>query len=367
MIFDKAKRPLLIYGAGIHLGHAERDAVEFAHYLGVPVICTWAAADLFRYDDPLYIGTFGTHGTRAANFALQNADVVLSIGSRLDTKATGSPVSDFARKAKVFMVDIDPTEIDKFAELGREIYGFCDDAKWFMKTFDIPPCLQPEWLTLIQGWKEKYPTYDPAYKIGDGINPYEFIHNLSFLLKPNDIIVSDTGCPVGWMAQAFKFTGQRFIHGWNSTPMGYGLPAAVGVAFAAPDQRIILITGDGGLGVNVTEFATLARHKRNVKVILFNNRSHSMCKATQRTWMGSQYHSTSYEGGLANPDFERVAAAYDIPVHQDVGSLLAEDGMGFLSLSIHTDYQIVPQVKFGKPLEDGEPPIPREELAEIMK
>lgn len=367
MIFDKAKRPLIIYGAGIHLGHAEKEAVDFAHKLGVPVICTWAAADLFRYDDPFYIGTFGTHGIRAANFALQNANVVLSIGSRLDTKATGSPVSDFARKAKVFMVDVDPTEIEKFTHLGREIYGFCDDAIWFMKTQDIPECRQPEWLARIHGWKEKYPSYDPSYKIGDGINPYEFIHNLSFLLKPDDIIVSDTGCPVGWMAQAFKFTGQRFIHGWNSTPMGYGLPAAIGAAFAAPDQRIILITGDGGLGVNVTEFATLARHHKNVKVILFNNQGHAMCRQTQRTWMGGTYPSTSYEGGLATPDFNRVATAYDIPVYANVSALLSTDGMGFLEVVIDKEYQIVPQVKFGKPLEDAEPSIPREELAEIMR
>lgn len=366
MIFDNAKRPLLIYGWGIHLAKAEQEAIEFAHRLKVPVICTWGAADLFRYDDPLYIGTFGTHGSRAANFALQNADEVLSIGSRLDTKATGSPASDFARNAKVYMVDIDRAELDKFNRMGRSIIGLKQDAKEYFRVSTIRNCHHPLWISRIQEWKRKYPGYDPNYKIGNGINPYEFIDRLSDYSKPTDIIVSDTGCPVGWMMQAFKFTGQRFFHGWNNTPMGYGLPGAIGAAFAS-DKRTILVTGDGGLGVNITELATLVRHNLNIKIILFNNRGHAMCRQTQRTWFDGTYPSTSYEGGLATPDFSAIANAYGIPIHQNAISLLEKDGMGFLELDIHPDYQIVPQVKSGKPLEDAEPLLPREELAEIMQ
>lgn len=364
MIFKNSKRPLVILGWGIHLANAEKEAVDFVHRLGVPVICTWGAADLFRYDDPLYVGTFGTHGTRPANWALQNADVVLSIGSRLDTKATGSPAYDFAKNAQVYMVDIDQTEINKFHRLGREITGICEDAKVFLSEYKISECLQPEWIDRISEWKRKYPAYDPSYKL-DGINPYQFIDELSFKLKPDDVIVSDTGCPVGWMMQAFKFTGQRFYHAWNNTPMGYGLPAAIGAAFASW-ERIILVTGDGGLNVNITEMATLARHGLNVKIILFNNRGHAMCRQTQRTWLGGTYPSTSYEGGLATPDFSSIADAYDIPVYSNVDDLLAFDGMGFLELPISLDYQIVPQVKAGKPLEDADPPISRDELARIM-
>lgn len=374
MIFRNAKRPLIIFGWGIHLAKAKLEAHTFMYRNFIPSICTWGAADLFQHDDPLYIGTFGTHGTRAANFALQNADVVLSIGSRLDTKATGSPASGFAKKAKVYMVDIDQSEINKFYRLGRKVEGICKDAKQFLVE-NTPEKVSPEysseedmfkWINKVNQWKQKYPAYDPSYNIGDGINPYKFIDQLSDLSNPNDIIVSDTGCPVGWIATAFKFKGQRFFHAWNNTPMGYGLPAAIGAAFAQ-DKRVILITGDGGLGVNITEFATLARHGLNVKVILFNNRGHAMCRQTQRTWMGGNYHSTSYEGGLATPNFTAIAKAYDIPIHDTVESLLANDGMGFLELEIHPEYQISPQVKFGKPLEDGEPYLPREELAEIMK
>lgn len=366
MIFANSKRPLIIYGWGIHLAKAEQAAVEFAEMLGVPVICTWGAADLFKYDHPLYIGTFGTHGSRAANFALQNADVVLTVGTRLDTKATGSPASDFACKAKVYMVDVDQGEIDKFQKLGREVTGIVSDAGNFFGTNWERKRFHGDWISLINGWKAKYPAYDPTYKIGEGINPYEFIYNLSNFLNSDDIIVSDTGCPVGWIATTFRFNGQRLFHGWNNTPMGYGLPASIGAAFAS-GLRIICITGDGGLAVNITELATLARHNLPVKIILFNNRGHAMCRQTQRTWLGGTYPSTSYEGGLATPDYESVADAYGIRTHESVQSLLADAAPGFIELNIHEDYQIVPQVRFGKPLEDADPEIPREDLVEIMK
>lgn len=367
-LFVSAIRPLIIYGWGIHLAKAEKEAVRFAEDWGIPVICTWGAADLFPHDHPLYVGTFGTHGTRAANFALQNADEVFSVGSRLDTKATGSPASDFAKKATVYMLDIDQGEIDKFKKLGREVIGIRGDALAFFRNYYKPAVYlfaQP-WLAKIAEWKRKYPAFDPVYKIGDGINPYEFIDKLSYLLEPNDIIVSDTGCPVGWVATTFRFNGQRLFHGWNNTPMGYGLPASIGAAFAS-GRRIICITGDGGLAVNITELATLARHNLPVKIILFNNRGHAMCRQTQRTWLGGTYPSTSYEGGLATPDYGAVAQAYGIRTHGDITSLLGDARPGFLELDIHEDYQIVPQVRFGKPLEDADPEIPREDLAEIMK
>jgi acetolactate synthase-1/2/3 large subunit len=131
---QNSRRPVLIYGWGIHLAKAEAEARELARLLGVPVAMTWAALDLFAHDDPLAIGGFGTHGVRYANFAVQNADLIISIGSRLDTKATGSPPSTFARDAKIIMLDIDPAEIRKFERLGRRIdLGINADARLFCR------------------------------------------------------------------------------------------------------------------------------------------------------------------------------------------------------------------------------------------
>lgn len=373
--FKEAKRPLIIYGNGIHVAGAEEDALRFARLNNVPVVCTWAAVDLFRHDDPLFFGGFGTHGVRYANFAVQNADVILSIGSRLDTKATGSPPKDFAPKAKVYMVDIDASEINKFKKFGREVNGIYSGLTNFFIQ-NMPQEQQagfPEWILKLGEWKKTYP---PGIEV-DGLNPYKVMEHLSNVLNPDDVIVTDTGCSLGWLMQAFKFTGQRCIHAFNQTPMGYGVPAAIGAAFAG-SRRVVLITGDGGLALSASELATIARHDLPIKILLFNNKGHAMCRQTQRTWMGGEYPSTSYEGGLATPDFVAVAKAYGIPAYSvstleeviqyegGFTKLLYEKGPSLLNLDIDYEAQISPQVRFGRPLHDADPFLPREELEEVM-
>lgn len=373
-MLHNAKRPILIYGAGIQ--SCRQEAIRFAEATGIPVCLTWGAADLLPHDHPLRVGTFGTHGNRYANFAIQNSDFVLSVGSRLDTKATGSPVSSFAPKAKILMVDIDQTELDKFKRLGREVEGVCADAKSFL-SFSITnwPRDYSSWLAKINSWKAKYPQVRPEHREGMNINPYAFIEKLSDYLSPDDVIVSDTGCSLGWMMQAFKFNGQRFLHAFNCTPMGYGLPAAVGAALAS-GCRVVLITGDGGLAVNITEMATIARHCLPIKIILFNNRGHAMCRQTQRQWLKGEYPSTSYEGGLACPNYRAVADAYDLQTFSTQWADAAQNFLegflknhkpGFLELDISQDFGIDGQVRFGKSLEDADPALPREELAQIME
>lgn len=365
-MFEGIQRPILIYGYGIHCAGAGKEAVEFAERTGMPVCLTWGAIDLFPYKHPLRVGGFGTHGVRYANFAIQNADLILSIGSRLDSKATGSPVSGFAPKAQIHMVDIDEFELHKFKSHPRFKTLLQMEAKNFLlERLAVEPQGQfPEWLERINYWKRMYPAVLPTY-YAEPNNPYVFCEKLSDYVGKDDVIVSDTGCSLGWMMQAYKFKGERFIHAFNQTPMGYGLPAAIGAAFAT-GKKVVLVTGDGGLAVNVTEFATLARHQLPVKVVLFNNRGHAMCRQTQRTWLGGTYPSTSHEGGLATPDYEAVASAYGIPTHRSAGSLFSHDGPGFLNLDISHDYQITPQVRAGRELHDADPLLPRKELEEQM-
>lgn len=378
-MFSKSKRPLLIYGFGARLSGAVQEAVDFAHLAGIPAVCTWGAADFFHHNDPLYVGTFGTHGVRYANFAVQNADLVVSVGSRLDTKATGSPVSSFAPKARVVMVDVDQNEIDKFEKLGRKVEGVCQDAREFLEMQIRAQMISPmidrsAWVSQIHAWKERYPIVLPEYREQEGINPYVFVEKLGKQLRPDDVIVSDTGCVLGWMMQAFKFSGQRFLHAFNNTPMGYGLPGAVGAAFAS-GRRVVLVTGDGGLAVNITELATVARHSLPIKIVLFNNRGHAMCRQTQRQWLGGEYPATSFDGGLSCPRYAAVAQAYGIEAfttrwpdaaNHGLAQMMENDNPGFLELEIDIEQGIAPQVRFGCKLEDGDPRLPAEELAEVM-
>lgn len=385
-----AQRPVLIFGAGVRLADAGQEARELVRLIGAPVAPTWAARDLFPADDPdvLCVGGFGTHGTRAANFAVQNADWILSVGSRLDSKATGTPREYFARAASVFMVDIDPAEIGKFKErLGRSFMGAQADAKLFLSDAIkyVRACALNEqfywpnfydWRARCLGWLERYPAVRPEYAAEDGVNPYVLVRKLSEHLAPGDAIVSDTGLALAWMMQAFEFReGQRFVHSFNQTPMGYGLPAAIGAAFARPGQRVVLVTGDGGFMLNIQELALLRYHDLPIKIVLLNNGGHAMCRQTQEQWLGGKYYSTSPEHGLAMPDFCALAKANEIRAvpldrREDLAELLewllVGDDPALLDVRISPDARLIPQVQYGRPNEDGNPPLPREELAENM-
>ena len=382
---SRAERPVLIYGAGVRLAGAGAEARELARVLGIPVAPTWAARDQFAVDDPevLCVGGFGTHGTRAANFAVQNADWILSIGSRLDSKATGTPRAHFARAAQIFMVDIDPAEIAKFKEkLGRSFQGAQADAKLFLSgALYIAQNEGPwpdfgAWRERCRGWLARYPTCRPEYEGEEGVNPYAFIKKLSAQCRPGEVLVSDTGLSLAWLMQGFEFKeGQQFIHAFNQTPMGYGLPAAIGAAFARPGQRVVLVNGDGSFMLNIQELALLAKHKLPIKIILFNNGGHAMCRQTQEQWLGGKYYSTSVEGGLSFPDFGEVARAYALRAGRleftgGAGTwfdwLFADDAPAFLEVVIDGGHRLIPQVQMGHPNEDGNPPLPRDELREQM-
>ena len=358
-ILADTKRPVIALGWGVHLSGARELARQVVSRLGVPCVTTWGAADIMA-GHPLFVGTWGTHGVRAANFAIQNADLVVAIGTRLDTKATGSPASSFAPKAKLVMVDIDSAETGKMSKIGRKCDEINEDAFHYLKGLEIMGNFV-DWIEKIRGWQRDYPAILPEYAPG---NPYRIMEELGKYLTPEDVVVSDTGCPLAWAMQTIPFKG-RFIHAFNQTPMGYGLGAAIGVA-GEHKGRVVLLTGDGGLSECITELATIRKHNLNIKIILFNNRGHAMCRQTQKQWLNSAYHATSAKD-LATPDFSSVAWGYEIRLCDDLQELMAtEDGPAFLELMIAEDQGVSPQAKFGFPLEDQEPSLPREEIARIM-
>lgn len=378
----QSRRPVLIYGWGIHLADAESESRELARILGVPVAMTWAALDLVPHKDRLAIGGFGTHGTRFANFAVQNADLIISVGSRLDTKATGTPPSTFAREAKRIMVDIDPTETGKFERLKLKLdIQVNADAALFLR--EMIRCASGQkfpdfspWIERIDGWKRRYPECLPEHAAEVPVNPYWLVKQLSNLLAEDDIIFSDTGCALAWMMQGFEFkAGQRFFHAFNNTPMGYGLPGAIGASYAKPGQRIVCVCGDGSLQMSIQELATVMRHRLPVKILLLNNRGHAMVRQTQEMWLGGNYYATSVDGGLASPDFAAIARAYgfqtdtlslNAEIAVKLGQVLDCDGPSFLNIDIEPDHRVVPQVKFGRPNEDADPPLERKEFLANM-
>ena len=381
-LLSSSRRPVVILGWGLHLAHAEKEVAEFLRLSGFPFAPTWGGADLMPSDDPQHVGTFGTHGTRHGNLAVQNADLILSIGSRLDTKATGSPPSTFAREARKIMVDVDPCELKKFEKMGVKIDQPLEaDCRAFLRALlerlgavrfqDIS-----EWRERISSWKAKFPICPDEYYHEPGLQPYVFVKELSRACAADARLVIDTGCTVAWMMQAFEFKrGQRLYHDWNNTAMGWALPASIGASFATDKGTVVCVTGDGSLQMNIQELATVIRHQLPIKIFLVNNHGYSMIQQTQDQWLGSKFYASTVGGGLASPCFIDVARAYGFPVEtvqsnsevaETVEWALRKPGPVFCCLEIDPGFRVVPQVKFGRPNEDPEPLLERKGFLENM-
>jgi acetolactate synthase-1/2/3 large subunit len=373
-----ATRPVLILGAGVRLSKTSDILLRFIEALGFPVVPTWGAADMISSSHPLCVGTFGTHGTRYANFAVQNADLVLSVGARLDTKATGSPPSTFARDARKIVVDIDKAELGKFSTYGLTMDLLIEaDAGDFMR--HILPRLSAErmadfsqWRSRIRDWKRKYPACADGYFEQDTVNPYVLVKKLSDASAEGACIVVDTGCAVAWTMQAFDFKqNQRVLHDWNNTAMGWAVPASIAASFARRKGPVTCVVGDGSLLMNLQELATVARHALPIKIFLLNNRGYSMIRQTQDQWLGSKYLASSFEGGLSDVAFTDVARSFGIEsfdlrkntdVEGSIRRVLESPGPVLCNVIIDPQHRVVPQVKFGRPNEDSEPLLSRDEF-----
>jgi len=381
-LVKEARRPVIIPGWGIRLAKAETEALRMIETLGFPVAPTWGAMDLLPAAHPQFVGSFGLHGTRYGNFTVQNADLILAIGTRLDTHETGSPLSTFARSAKRIVVDIDPNELNKFEAFNLKIdLPVQADAGEFLSAFNrrLGGYRRQDlsaWLGQVAAWKRDFPICPPAYYKEKSVNPYVLIKELSAVMPKDETIFLDTGCAVAWTMQAFDFKkGQRIYHAFNNTPMGYGLPASIGASFARGKRPVTLISGDGSLQMNIQELATVIRHKLPIRIFLINNRGYSMIQQTQDQWLNSNYVASTVEGGLAFPDFIKVAKAYGFPVISmrknaevsgKVRKAFAAKGPVFCDIEIDPARRVIPQVVFGRPIEDAHPLIDRRILKKNM-
>lgn len=382
-LLSRAERPVIIIGWGVRLAKAESEVLKIVNTLGFPVIPTWATLDLLPSSHPLVVGSFGTHGTRYGNFAVQNADLIFSLGCRLDTHHTGTPITSFAREAKKIIVDIDSSELDKFRSQGIDDdlllikANVKDFAQVFNNTRSMPALPDiSAWKRTIAGWKARYPILPAAYYDEKKVNPYVFFKTLSEEATEGEIFFADTGCGLAWMMQGMEFKeDQRCFSAFNYTPMGFALPASIGASLALNKQRIICISGDGGLQMNIQELVTAVRHDLPVKIFLINNHGYSMIQQTQDQWLDSRYEASTVEGGLGMPDFEKVAASYGFKVvridrnrgiPEKIREVLVTPGPVLCNVDINPRHRVIPQVKFGRPIEDPEPYLDRAEFLQNM-
>lgn len=375
----EARRPVLVAGAGIVLSGAERHFVNFADRWGAPVVLTWGVPHLLPQGHPQRVGVFGTHGNRHANVVLQNADLVVSIGSRLDTKATGSPVNTFARDAVKAVVDIDPAELGKFSQFGlsMDLLIEADAGQFLRATRDLSfPAITTQWRDFCNNAERVCESFDHSLRIGPGINPYEFTRRLGASAPGTLDVFVDTGCALPWLMTGFvPRSGQRIMHDLNNTAMGWSLPATIGGSIASPERQNVCVIGDGSLMMSMHDLITLSANNPRARVILIDNSGYSMIRQTQDQWLASAYHSSSQEGGLHFPGYEQLAAStnYDylnLGPDNDIDVTLQKfwknEQPVFLRVEINPAWRVVPQVKFGRPNEDMEPLLPRDLFSSMM-
>lgn len=317
-LLEQAKRPILIVGHGIRLTNGEREMRKMIEKLGFPVITTWNGIDLIPSDHSLYIGRAGVIGQRGANFAVTNSDLILSIGSRMDTRQVGGKPETYAKRAKKIVVDIDRHELKK--NLIHIDIPVCADAKVFMaklllkmkdgfKKRDIS-----KWVIRCREWKEKYPVVLPEYlREKKRVNSYVFIDVLSDELDEGDIIVTDMGTSLTCTMQTFKVKkNQRLFTNTGFASMGFGLPATIGAWFASGKNRIIGIYGDGGVQMNIQELQTVVYNRIPAKIFILNNKGYLTIKNTQKFFFDGKIKASDFKSGYSAPDFIKVARAYGI-------------------------------------------------------
>jgi acetolactate synthase-1/2/3 large subunit len=358
----ESERPVILAGAGIRLSGAAEEFYQLAERIGVPVQVAWDAIDLFPSNHPLYAGRPSTVGQRGANFIFQNADLLLSIGCRLNVRQIGYTFKAVARAAYKISVDIDLAELKKpTLKIDLPINA---DAKEFINLLnlrlkDIPK--KTAWLSWCKERIERYPLVLPEYYQSKSVNPYVFCDVLSKKLKDNDITVSSNGsaCVVPIQTMQIKW-GQRHIVNSGSAAMGYGLPAAIGACFAS-GKRVICLEGDGSIQMNIQELETVKYHRLPLKIFVFNNGAYLSMRFTQGMFFNGRMVGESAESGVGFPNFVKIANAYGIDTYhinhnneldEIIDEVLKTNSPVLCNVAVDADQTVMPRIT-SKQLKDG--------------
>lgn len=365
-----SKRPLLFAGNGIHLAGAEDVFRRLKDRLRIPVVTGMSSVDLMETEDELYVGRSGITGNRAGNFAIQNSDCLLSLGSRQSIMQTGFHYQSWARAAYTILNDIDGEELKK-PNLHVDM-AVCADVKDLMEK--LLQLLEKEgrekefgdWHKKCRQWKETYPVVsEEMYKEGDKehTNIYLFFHEMTKQLKENAVLVVSCGTSrVAGSQTALIKRGQRFITNSQTASMGYGLPAAIGVSIARKRGEVICVTGEGSLQMNLQELQTIVHNRLPIKIFVIDNEGYHSIRQTQSGFFQSSLIGIGPESGdLSFPCLEKIAAAYGLPysvckssrtIREDIERFLSIEGGGICRVLVGKEQRTQPKVA-ARRLKDG--------------
>lgn len=363
----EAKHPLIIAGQGIRLAKQEETFYKLIEKLQIPVVTTFNGFDLMEDSNPLYVGRIGTIGQRAGNFALQNADVILCLGTRNNIRQASYNYENFAKNAYKIVVDIDKAELDKPTVIPD--LKICADLKDFMpkllENCSPSPLLSssPNWLEFCQNLKSKFSLENfNEYEQKDVIDPYIFTNELTKAMSENDIFVMANGsaCVCIFQTGIVK-KGQRFILNSGDASMGYDLPAAIGACLESKGRNTICLTGDGSIMMNLQELQTIKHNNLPIKIFVINNDGYASIKQTQKNFFEGRMVGSGADSGVSVPDFVKIGQAFGLQtekienpsqINEKVEKVLNSKEPIICEVMVKSDYGFAPKLSARK-LDDG--------------
>lgn len=382
-----AKRPAIIVGSGVHNAHCEELFLKVAESLNIPVLTSISGIDLIPSDHPLFFGRPGILGERPANLIMQNSDLFIVLGTRMGIRICGYAYETVARAAKKVMVDIDPNELEK--PTFRPDVKICADAGDFLRALAVElPSLGPkaEWLDYCRRMKAKYPVILPEHRARtDYVSSYVLPEAIMRHAPDPLTVVTSNGIAYTSTFQAIPIRkGMRMFSNEACASMGYGLPAAIGAAFADAGRTVVCFEGDGSIQMNIQELQTLLNYKLPVKLFVYNNGGYLSIKMTQRAFFNGRFMGSEAGSGVILPSFEKIAAAYGLPYFRlknnqeldvKLPEIFATEGPALVEVMLDPFEKLGPKAASKKlpdgtmvsaPLEDMAPFLPREEFAANM-
>ena len=358
-LINAAKRPLVLVGQGVELGHAQQELRDFIEKAGMPAGCTLLGLSALATDHPLNVGMLGMHGSLGSNKKTQECDLLIAVGMRFDDRITGK-LDTYARQAKKIHFDIDPSEIDKNVKVDVAVLGDCKETLPAVTAL-LEAREHTAWRESFRQWDaiEQEAVIEPQlHPSDDGLRMGEVVRRVSELTQDKAVMVTDVGQNQMMAARYFRFTEKRSVvtSGGMGT-MGYGLPAAIGATFGAPERTVCLFLGDGGLQMTIEELGTIMEQQAPVKIVLLNNNYLGNVRQWQQLFFQRRYSFTP----MMNPDYEKIAEAYSIPaltvterdrLDEAIRQMLATPGPFLLQVAVMEEDNVMPMCCPGHDVDD---------------
>ena len=370
-LIEKAKRPMVLVGAGCNGDDVDKMLNKYLADTKIPVVTSLMGRGIIDETYSNYVGMIGSYGNRCANMAVAKADLLITLGSRMDTRQTGAMYQDFL-KGKIIHVDLDENELDHHRLENRlKVHSSVAAFLRVLNSVSVSYHDYASWNCWIAKLKENYSQDMEVERFVDNKAPYQLMQQLNEISKEGDVFTVDVGQNQMWSAQTLKLKKeQRFVNSGGLAPMGFAMPAAIGIAFANPKKTIYCVTGDGGFHMAVQSMLTIAQYNLNIKVVVINNAALGMITQFQHLYFNDRMYGTTKAGGFINPDLKTMAKAYGIRYSEYMSDSLNEfetsDGPRMINYVVSGLTTVSPKLEYNKPIDKPSPQLPEEEYQCVM-